>query len=116
MVDSVLFVAAALLASTLAINLPIVPIWPSGRCTDKSLTIPSWIIYDYKVSNGTTTFSVHNRAADPRGLVDDIKCKSNGECQGSTGSDEQRIFISQSPNGPVITLSEIWVCGDAGDK
>lgn len=115
MVVSVLLVAAVLAVNTLAIDLPAVPTWPSGRCTDKSLTIPSWIISNYKVSGGTTTFRVDNRAADPTGLIADIECTSNGECQG-TGNDELHGSISQSPNGPVITLSEIWVCGDAGDK
>ena len=116
MVGSVLLVAAVLTANTLAIDILAVPTWPSGRCTDKSLTIPSWIISNYKVSGGTTTFRADNRAADPTGLIADLTCTtSNGECQG-TGNDELRGSISQSPNGPVITLSEIWVCGDAGDK
>lgn len=112
---AVLVAAAALAASALAIDIPAVPTWPSGRCTDKSLTIPSWIISNYQVSNGTTAFRVDNRAADPTGLIANIQCKPNGACQG-TGNDELRGSISQGPNGSTIVLSEIWVCGDAGDK
>lgn len=116
MIGSKLIVAAVFAVNTLAINLPVAPTWPSGRCTDKSLTIPSWIIHDYKVSGGTTVFIYDNRAAVPNGLLQEITCLPDGNCQGTAGSDLMRASISQSSNGPVITLSEIWVCGDAGDK
>lgn len=106
---------AALAVACAAIDIPDVPVWPSGRCTDKSLTIPSWIISRYKVVDGTTSFRVDNRAADPTGLIADIECTPDGNCQG-TGNDELRGSISQSDDGPVITLSEIWVCGDTGDR
>lgn len=113
---SVLLAAAALAVNVLAIDIPATPTWPSGQCTDKSLTVPSWIISKYTVSGGTTTFRVDNRAADPNGLITDIECdSSSGACQGS-GNDEIRASISQGSSGPVITLSEIWVCGDSGDQ
>jgi hypothetical protein len=106
-----------LLANTdLAIDIPQVPSWPSDLCTDKSLTVPSWIISRYKVSGGTTTFRITNRAAVDTGLIADIRCTSNGKCQ-TSGIDEIHGTISQDGNGnPVIGLSEIWVCGDTGDK
>ncbi|RDL38078.1 Uncharacterized protein BP5553_05511 [Venustampulla echinocandica] len=111
---SVILAAAALAVSALAIDVPAAPpTWPSGRCTDKSLTIPSWIITKYTVSGGTTTFTVDNRASEPNGRIGDLQCKSDGECQ-TSGNDELRGYLSQSPNGPVIKLSEIWVCGDEG--
>lgn len=108
-------VIAALAASSLGIDVPAVPTWPSGRCTDKSLTIPSWIISNYKVSDGTTTFRVDNRAADPTGLIADMECTSDGECIG-TGNDELHAEISQSGEEAIVILSEVWVCDDAGDK
>ncbi|KAK7216036.1 hypothetical protein V2G26_004039 [Clonostachys chloroleuca] len=108
----------ALWASSVAlcIEIPQTPTWPSGRCTDKSLTIPSWIITKYTVSGGTATFRVENRAADPTGLNADIECKGTGQCQGSSGSDEMRVSLSQEAGGTIITITELWVCGDAGDK
>lgn len=109
------FSLAALVVACAAIDIPEVPVWPSGRCTDKSLTIPSWIISRYKVVDGTTSFRIDNRAADPTGLIADIECTPEGNCQG-TGNDELRGSISQSDAGSVITLSEIWVCGDTGDR
>lgn len=63
---------AALVAQVIAheITVPAPPVWPSGQCTDKSLTIPSWIVANYKVSaSGTVTFGVTNRATDSRGSV-----------------------------------------------
>lgn len=105
----------ALAVGVFAIDIPAVPTWTSGRCTDKSITIPSWIISNYKVSGGTTTFRVDNRAADPKGLIGDIECTPEGKCQ-TTGNDELRGVISHSAEGTVISLSEIWVCGDAGEK
>lgn len=112
-----LLVVVSLLArNALAIDIPQVPAWPAGRCTDKSLTIPSWIISRYKVSGGTTTFRITNRAAVDTGLIADISCTSAGKCQ-TTGIDELRGTISKDASGnPVIGLSEIWVCGDEGDK
>jgi hypothetical protein len=109
-----LFVAA-LAASALAIDIPAVPTWPTtGRCTDKSLTIPSWIISNYTQSGGHTTFRVDNRASET-GYVGYIDCTSNG-CQGNAGNDELRASIAQGEEGTVVTLSEIWTCGDTKDK
>lgn len=116
--DMLSLLIGALWASSVAlcIEIPQTPAWPSGRCTDKSLTIPSWIITKYTVSGGTATFRVENRAADPTGLNADIECKGTGQCQGSSGSDEMRVSLSQEAGGTIITITELWVCGDAGDK
>ncbi|KFY30076.1 hypothetical protein V494_08283 [Pseudogymnoascus sp. VKM F-4513 (FW-928)] len=110
------FAIAALAATALAIDIPAAPTWPSGRCTDKSLTIPSWIISQYEVSGGVTTFKVDNRAADPTGLYALLECKGEGLCGGSSGSGEMTVNYAQSPDGPVISISNVWVCGDEGDK
>lgn len=106
---------AALAAAALAIEIPETPTWQSGRCTDKSLTIPSWIISRYKVEDGTTSYRVVNRAADPTGLIADVTCTPDGSCQ-TTGIDEIHATISQTSEGTVLSLQEIWVCGDSGDK
>ena len=112
---SVILGAIGVASSVLAIDIPAVPTWGSGSCTDKSLTIPSWIISKYKVVGGVTTFHIDNRAADPTGLSADMKCNAKGKCQG-TGNDELRASISTESGTPVVTLSEVWVCSDAGDK
>lgn len=107
---------AALAAVGLAIDIPAVPTWPSGQCTDKSLTIPSWIISNYRVVGGTTTFNVQNRA-NTGGSVYDIKCTAAGKCQGNAASSQMRESISLGPDGnPVVNLTETWVCSDEGDK
>lgn len=113
---SVLLGVAALAVSALAIDIPAEPIWPTGRCTDKSLTIPSWILSQYEVSDGVTTFKIDNRAADPTGIYAIAECKGEGQCGGSSGTAEMTINYSQGPDGPVISLSHVWVCGDEGDK
>ncbi|KFZ10553.1 hypothetical protein V502_08062 [Pseudogymnoascus sp. VKM F-4520 (FW-2644)] len=107
---------AALAASALAIDIPAAPTWPSGRCTDKSLTIPSWILSEYEVSGGVTTFKIDNRAADPTGIYAIAECKGEGVCGGSSGTTQMTINYSKGPDGPVISISHLWVCGDEGDK
>ncbi|KFY31163.1 hypothetical protein V493_01339 [Pseudogymnoascus sp. VKM F-4281 (FW-2241)] len=107
---------AALAASALAIEIPTAPTWPSGRCTDKSLTIPSWILSEYEVSDGITTFKVDSRSADPTGLYAIIECKGEGVCSGSSGSSGMTVNYSQGLDGPLISISHFWVCGDEGDK
>ncbi|OBT80155.1 hypothetical protein VF21_00671 [Pseudogymnoascus sp. 05NY08] len=107
---------AALATSALAIDIPAAPTWPSGRCTDKSLTIPSWILSEYEVSGGVTTFKVDNRAADPTGIYAIVECKGEGLCGGSSGTSQMTVNYSKGPDGPVISMSHFWVCGDEGDK
>ena len=105
----------SLAANALAITIPAVPTWPSsGRCTDKSLTIPSWVISNYTVSGGHTTFHVINRASEA-GVTGDIDCTSSG-CQGNAANDGLRASLTAGENGTVVTLSELWVCGDTSDK
>ncbi|KAF1962237.1 hypothetical protein CC80DRAFT_569993 [Byssothecium circinans] len=114
-----LSVTAALLlaASSHAINIPSTPTWPSGRCTDKSLTIPSWVLSQYKVSGGTTTFVVNNRAVDLTSLRARVTCSpGKTECQSSAGGDQMRATLTTGANGqPVIGITEFWSCSDEGD-
>ncbi|KAF2643958.1 hypothetical protein P280DRAFT_546822 [Massarina eburnea CBS 473.64] len=111
--------AALLLAasSSHAINITSTPTWPDGRCTDKSLTIPSWVLSQYKVSSGTTTFVVNNRAVDPTSLSARVTCSpGKTECQSSAGGDGMRATLTTGSNGqPVIGISEFWSCSDEGD-
>jgi hypothetical protein len=110
-----LFIVPFLLASTaFAIDIPSTPTWPSGRCTDKSLTIPSWVISDYKVTSGTATFSISNRAYNGFGFV---TCSPNKkQCQSSANINQLIATWAQGADGKsVITFTEFWVCGDEGD-
>ncbi|KAH6847021.1 hypothetical protein B0I37DRAFT_430236 [Chaetomium sp. MPI-CAGE-AT-0009] len=102
---------AALMLAHLAftIDIPATPMWPSGQCTDKSLTIPSWIISDYKSSSGATTFSVANRASDTAGSV---SCASSA-CTVSGSAKLSASLLSDSA-GPLVTLEEGWNCSDLG--
>lgn len=106
---------AALATVSLAINIPAVPTWPSGRCTDKSLTIPSWYVSNYTVVGGTTKFTVQNRA-NPSWALFTLECKADGACQGNAASDQFRARIARGTDGkPVVHMTEVWVCNDEGD-
>ncbi|KAK6849100.1 hypothetical protein PG995_012933 [Apiospora arundinis] len=115
-----LMLTAVLVATgALAIDIPAAPVWPTaGRCTDKSLTIPSWIISDFKVVGGTTTFKVNNRASEKTPYAADVECTAAGVCQGTgIAADALRETISKGPDGnTVIGLTETWVCADNSDK
>jgi len=111
---AVLFLAA----STYAITIPSTPTWPAGRCTDKSLTIPSWILSRYKVAGGTTTFVVNNRATDPDSLSATITCSpGKSQCQSSAGGADIRATLTAGSDGQlVVGISQFWTCGDEGDQ
>jgi len=110
----------ALLASAaLAIDIPSTPVWPDGRCTDKSLTIPSWIVHEYVVKNGVASFQVVNRAPEATGsCCAFIDCYPGKEdCEGSANSAEMRVKWRKGPGGKnVISISEFWYCADEGQK
>jgi hypothetical protein len=109
---------ASVVSSAFAIDIPSTPTWPSGRCTDKSLTIPSWTIQDYQVVNGTATFQVVNRASASTDCCAFIECSPGEEsCQGSAGSNEMRVKWKKGSDGKnVIIISEFWYCSDEGDR
>ncbi|KAF2690728.1 hypothetical protein K458DRAFT_426178 [Lentithecium fluviatile CBS 122367] len=113
-----IIIALVLTASTRAITIPSTPTWPSGRCTDKSLTRPSWILSQYKVSAGTTTFVVNNQATDPTSLSARVTCSlGKTECQSSAGGNQMRATLTTGPDGrPVISIFELWTCSDEGDR
>jgi len=118
MMRSAYWICLPLLISTavFAISIPETPIWPSGRCTDKSLSIPSWILSSYKVSSGTTTFRINNRAYQdsPRAYVTCSPGKE--ECQLSAIGNEVKITLTKGEDGnSVINIKEFWVCSDEGD-
>jgi len=114
-------VSCLLLATTiLAVDIPAAPAWPeSGRCTDKSLTIPSWVISDYKVAAGTATFRVHNRVSDehPDNFAH-VTCQSGkSECNSQAGSHELKTtWVVGGDGRAVISFSEVWNCSDEGDE
>ncbi|ORY10955.1 hypothetical protein BCR34DRAFT_601712 [Clohesyomyces aquaticus] len=105
-----------LASNALAITIPSTPTWPSGRCTDKSLTIPSWVIKNYKVAAGTATFRADNRASESGGGF--IECyPGKKECQSSATADQMTVTWTDGANGnKVISFSQFWVCGDEGEK
>lgn len=102
--------------NALAITIPSTPTWPSGRCTDKSLTMPSWIITNYKVAAGTATFRADNRASSSGGGF--IECYPGKKlCQSSATADQMTVTWTDDASGnKVITFSQFWVCGDEGEK
>ncbi|ORY02169.1 hypothetical protein BCR34DRAFT_88121 [Clohesyomyces aquaticus] len=102
-------------AQSFSIDIPPIPTWPAGSCTDKSLSTPGWIISDYEVSNGATTFRVETLAAET-GHIADMVCTPDNKCQ-SSGNDTLRGTISTGPDGhPIIGLNETWECEDTGKR
>jgi len=91
-----------------SVTIPPAPIWPPGKCIDKSLSIPSWVIRDFKsTAQGSATFSVTNRASDTSGSV---RCASSA-CTVS-GNAALSVSMSSGSGNPVVTLKEAWMCND----
>ena len=114
-----LFTAALLATGSLALEIIPAPVWPaSERCTDKSLTIPSWVISKYKVTGGNTYFHAENRAhTSGESQVGNFDCTPDGKCQPWAASSQWTASISKDASGnPVVSLSELWMCGDTVDK
>ncbi|OAG03828.1 uncharacterized protein CC84DRAFT_1249207 [Paraphaeosphaeria sporulosa] len=107
-----------LASSAAAIDIPTTPTWPSGRCTDKSLTIPSWTIKDYVVKGGVATFQVENRASASTDCCSFITCSPGKEkCDGSAGSSGKTVTWKKGADGiNVISVTEVWYCSDEGDR
>jgi hypothetical protein len=107
-----------LAASAAAIDIPTTPTWPSGRCTDKSLTIPSWTIKDYVMKGGVATFQVDNRASASNDCCSFITCSPGKEiCDGSASSSGKTVTWKKGAGGNnVIGVTEFWYCSDEGDK
>jgi hypothetical protein len=101
--------ALVLVHLALALDFPRAPVWPSGACTDKSLTIPSWTISNYKSSSSATTFSFANNAAGTAGWV---SCSSSA-CTVS-GDAKLSVSLSSDSGGPLVSLKESWDCSDLG--
>jgi hypothetical protein len=110
--------ALLLAATTEAITIPATPVWPAGRCTDRSLTAPAWVLSQYQVSAGTTTFVVNNQATDPDSLSARVTCSpGQSQCQSSAGGDGMRATLTTGADGqPTIGIFEFWTCGDEGDR
>ncbi|OAL53225.1 hypothetical protein IQ07DRAFT_585167 [Pyrenochaeta sp. DS3sAY3a] len=105
-----------LATTALGITIPPTPIWPSGRCTDKSLTIPSWLITRYKVVAGKATFVVANRAYESSSTAF-IDCSPGVEnCKSSAGGNEVTVKWTRGSDGRAnISISHFWYCRDDGD-
>lgn len=101
-----------------AIDIPTTPTWPSERCTDKSLTIPSWTINNYQVKGGVATFKIENRASTSNDCCSFMTCSPGKEtCDGSAGSSGKTVKWKKGADGNnVISVSEFWYCSDEGDK
>lgn len=101
---------AALAATSQAIDIPAVPTWPAGRCTDKSLSIPSWTISGYKQSQGTVTFQVENRA---NGVKTAVECSSTS-C--TSNNPKLSASVAVGTSGPIVTIRDAWTCTDAEER
>ena len=112
-----LSVVFLLWASTaLAISIPATPTWPSGRCTDKSLTIPSWVIFNYSVIADTARFQIYNRAnADSWNQW--VTCPAgHTACDGEQSIRQTKLTRNKRSDGKTeIGFYEFWTCEDAGD-
>ncbi|KAF2000631.1 hypothetical protein P154DRAFT_619886 [Amniculicola lignicola CBS 123094] len=100
-----------------AISIPAAPIWPDGRCTDKSLTRPNWIISQYKVQAGTASFYLNNQGSNPGGFSSQFSCRpGKTECDGSAGSVPAKATLSVVNGQSVISITDFWTCGDESDR
>jgi len=91
--------------------------WPPDACTDKSFSIPSWIIDDFNIESPSTaaaaaSFSVINRATN---LSMNLTCQIlEGACRidGTDQDKSLRIALSMSGKTSRLSLTQSWTCND----
>jgi hypothetical protein len=114
------FFALSCLAASCAaaIDIPETPVGPNGRCTDKSLTIPSWTLLNYTVVDGTASFQVENRASERTSCCAFIECyPDREECQSSAVGDNVKVRWRKGGDGEtVIDIREYWICNEGSAR
>ncbi|KAI0473192.1 hypothetical protein GGR56DRAFT_604082 [Xylariaceae sp. FL0804] len=107
------FLGLAARAQSQLIAFPAVPTWGSGLCTDKSLTIPSWIVSDFATDGSSSSFDVANRAV---GTTYTVSCAAGAASACSVSGDGNLTAAVTSSTGsgstPVVSLAESWSCSD----
>jgi hypothetical protein len=94
--------------------------WPLDACTDKSFSIPSWIVNDLMVENSPNlsftsaivSFSVTNRVTN---LSANLSCQViEDTCRiaGSNGNNSLQVALQISKQTARVSLNQSWVCDD----
>lgn len=102
-----LFAASALsFVATAAI--PAAPVWPANACTDKSLSIPSWVISNFRATGSDVSFHLLNRASNYEGSV---TCTRGTFC---TAASNPAIHVTAQISGSnaQVTIDDTWSCND----
>lgn len=93
-----------------AAAIPSPPVWPAGACTDKSLSIPSWVISSFKATGSDASFHILNRASNYEGPV---TC-TLGSCT-AAGNAAIRATVQVRGSSAEVNIDDTWSCHDKRD-
>jgi len=102
-------------------------VWRDERCTDKSFTIPSWIMYNLTLEHlvtwpaasnpqGDVSFTLVNRATDQ---WYEVGCTIHGDTpctlDGVESDDSLKITIHIFEAEAAVNVTQTWTCADKVD-
>ncbi|SPQ24495.1 aa93e5ef-7a4e-49e2-962f-1a14114f2d88 [Thermothielavioides terrestris] len=90
--------------------IPSPPVWPANACTDKSLSIPSWVISNLTVTGSDVSFRLLNRASNYEGAV---AC-TQGTCT-AAGSAAIHVTAHAGESNVQVDIDDTWSCSDKRD-
>lgn len=102
-----LYLVLAVVTAISAAEKPPTSLWPIDACTDKSFTIPSWVISELS-SSDVVSFTLTNRVTE---LSSSISCQDNGKCTGGSNSDLE-VALEVGDNVVGVTVQDAWTCQD----
>lgn len=108
---AVVTAVVGILAATSSAETPLTSLWPADACTDKSFTIPSWVIRDLNITgDGSAHFTMINRVTD---LSSVQTCSTDeGSCT-ATGDGGDATVTAQITNGTLqVYIEDSWSCND----
>ncbi|KAI0377934.1 hypothetical protein F5Y04DRAFT_168020 [Hypomontagnella monticulosa] len=87
---------------------PPTSLWPVEACTDKSFSIPSWLVSDFAASD-KISFTLTNRVLE---LSSSISCsRDGGSCTGAS-NDDLKVAAQPGEGSVKITVEDAWTCRD----
>ncbi|KAI1768011.1 hypothetical protein GGR53DRAFT_31664 [Hypoxylon sp. FL1150] len=102
-----LYLILAVVTGVSGAEKPPTSLWPVDACTDKSFSIPSWVISEFSIRD-TVSFTLTNRVTE---VSSSISCQDHSNCTGGSTSD-LKVILQAGENNVRVTVQDAWTCQD----